>query len=72
MNEAAGLGARGAFGRLESQDELVGFVSGVLQDERVLEKDRPAGFAHRAQATPVREPMTSASTAMRTATPLRT
>ncbi len=72
MNKAAGLGAGGAFRCLQSQHELIAVIGCLLQDEGIFEKDRPAGPRVHQALLPVREPITSASTAMRTATPLRT
>src|SRR6266702_1291786 len=76
MYEAAGFSMRRAFRRLDAQDELVTVVRRLLQDERIFEENGPAvclGHARRVdQVALLREPITSASTAMRTATPLRT
>jgi hypothetical protein len=69
MYEASRLGARGALPCLNAQDHLFTVVSRLLKDERVLQEN---GRAIVFQDALPREPITSASTAIRTATPFRT
>src|SRR4029077_3785164 len=70
VREGAGLRVRGALGRGQADDELLGVVGELREHRRRLEEDGAAVFL--AHAASPRGPSASASTAMRTATPLRT
>src|SRR5579862_2834599 len=73
MREASRLCALRALRRLEPHHILVTFVDRVLEDPSLLEEDRAAGGARReAQEAVARDSITSARTAIRTATPFRT
>jgi hypothetical protein len=70
MHEAAGLRLGGARGGGQAQDELLAVVRRLFDYARVFEVQRTAVFAGHPASAPVVN--TSSSTAMRTATPLRT
>src|SRR5579863_92739 len=73
MHEASRRCALCAFWRLEPHHILLTLVWRVLEDPSLLEEDRAAGGARREpQDAPARDSITSARTAIRTATPFRT
>src|SRR5688572_9682102 len=69
MGTAAGLGASGAAGCFHPDDVLLAVESPLVEDPRFFEEDRPAVLRGHSEVT---RSITVSSTAMRTATPLRT
>src|ERR1700724_4754752 len=73
VRETARLRVGRAARRGDAQHELLRVVGELRNDARPFEEDGAAGAgSHLGHAPPAREVSTSASTAMRTATPLRT
>src|ERR1700730_14419467 len=73
VRETARLRMGRAARRGDAQHELLRVVGDLRNDARPFEEDGAAGAgSHLGHAPPAREVSTSASTAMRTATPLRT